>query len=102
MTMVDVQHLSRAVSSELARRQRAGHTLDFPLARFLFRDAAAPRVYSGGAYWPSPGLQWIVTKVLPHSRGWRVEFMERWSGSTRRRLHSLGYLDFCSRVRVEP
>lgn len=81
---------------------------DYRPGGFKYRPASLkperrrPRVYTGGAYWPSPGLQWIVLDVFPAGRGWSVEFMERWTGGERARTKVMAYLDFCREARVEP
>lgn len=78
-----------------------GYTLSHPFFRRVAK-VRHPRVYCGGAYWPAPGVQWIVTGVLRHGKGWRVEFLERWTGGERSRVRSLGYLDFCIQAHVDP
>ena len=78
-----------------------GYTLSHPFFRHV-AEVRHPRVYCGGAYWPTPGVQWIVTGVLRHGKGWRVEFLERWTGGERCRVRSLGYLDFCIQAHVDP
>lgn len=77
-----------------------GFTVSHPFWRHI-AAVRQPRVYCGGAYWPTPGVQWIVTGVLRHGNGWRVEFVERWAGSRRSRVRSMGYLDFCIQAHVD-
>ena len=61
-----------------------------------------PRIYRGGAYWPKPGWQIIVSRVARHARGWTVEFISRFVGSKVVLRESMGYLEFCRLVGVDP
>jgi len=65
-------------------------------------EIRTPRIHVGGAYYPKPGWQIIVLDVFRHARGWSVEGMHRFSGSTVVRTDVIGYLEFCRLVGVEP
>jgi len=65
-------------------------------------EPRTPRIHVGGAYYPKPGWQIIVLDVFRHARGWSVEGMHRFSGSTVVRTDVIGYLEFCRLVGVEP
>lgn len=61
-----------------------------------------PRIHVGGAYYPKPGWQIIVLDVFRHARGWSVEGMHRFTGSSVVRTEVIDYLEFCRLVGVEP